>query len=379
MGLALLCLIAAMLYPRRWFTRHRRDIYAVALTHNNRKALLHLGTALAQNSTLRIVVNDRTLSFGQKWLAWMRSPDRAGALSLLRRSGDADDFVLLQQILAVVSVAAFRNDLARAKPRVICVANDHSPACVGLLALARHLNIATCYAQHGPVTESFPPLSVDLAILSSESAHDAYRRAATRRGVACAAQDSISLLPTFTTPANPVRAPQVPMDVCIALSFFPDMAAAEALVRQLQSQKSVGQISVKQHPRCELDLSKTAITLNFKCLSKTAEICDLAQGADLCLVSNSGVALEFLHFGCPTFYWPEGDAARDDYYGFVAAGVLSRFDISFLEKPQTIHEVFDAAWHKRLGYVDPLATGLFQAFATATTDKFQELLHPDAR
>ncbi len=62
------------------------------------------------------------------------------------------------------------------------------------------------------------------------------------------------------------------------------------------------------------------------------------------LSPNSGIAIEALHSGTPTFYTLGSDYLPDDYYGFVADGIIPVFDIALLDRPDQMCAFFNDAW-----------------------------------
>jgi hypothetical protein len=62
------------------------------------------------------------------------------------------------------------------KPRCFVTANDHSMYNTVMTNIARELNVPTVYLQHASVTEKFPPLSFDYALLEGQDALQKYEK-----------------------------------------------------------------------------------------------------------------------------------------------------------------------------------------------------------
>jgi len=67
----------------------------------------------------------------------------------------------------------YRMFLLKNPVRVVVLANDHSIACTTLAKAARDAGVRTVYIQHASVTEAFPPLEFDYALLEG---YDALRK-----------------------------------------------------------------------------------------------------------------------------------------------------------------------------------------------------------
>ncbi len=352
---------------RRWFAVGQSRIYAVSLTPNNARILEKLGAQLAK-AGVSMSINAASFPWSRRFALLRHIPILARQL---QADGDPRDFTFLHQVIGAPYILLFAGDLSRVNPQLVVAANDHSPPTVALLAVARALGVKSCYVQHGPITPSFPPLSTDLALLFSAQAAEVYRTAAAARGVTSPTQ--VMLFPPLSAPLVPMRPPGMPMRVCIALSFFPDLAGLTRLLGQLNASPHVGTVQISQHPRCTKNIAAVVGgRAQVLPVPTTAEA--IAPQVDLCLVENSGVALEFLHFGCPTFYLKPADPGLDDYYGFVRDGILPRFVPSVVESPDAAVAFFDGAWRKKMGQVDPVFEAEPTTYYNAVTTQIKEMM-----
>lgn len=344
-GRVTLCLVAALCYPRNWFRRDTCVAYGVTLTTNNTRAIDRI--------TPEIKTHAPDFAPNRKGLDWR------SRLALLRACRDIAQqlantkttapFVTLNQMLALICLHAFYRNLSVTKPRLVVAANDHSPPTVGLFHAARALKIPTLYTQHGPVTAHFPPLYTDLAVLFSKDAAASYQSAAARAKVRSDTQ--VLILPQQEAPPVPFTEPTPPLRACLALSRFVEKDQLKSLIKVLLESGHVSQVMIARHPRC---------TETFDGLDKAVSVLErgrpaslIAQSTDFCLVGNSGVALEFLHAGCATYYVPPSDRTLDDYYGFCAAGILPRFDAHLLRTPTALNDPFHTGWRERMALFDP--------------------------
>lgn len=346
-GLILMLSVMILATRKPWFANGPVAIYTVSLTPNNTRVLDQLGMVL-RSADLPFAINDAAFAGHRRGLL----KDIGQVAQVLRTQGDARTFVFLHQLLGAVYLRLFDADLAVADPQMVVAANDHSPPTVALFALARAKCLRSCYLQHGPVTPSFPPLTTDLALLFSAQAQAAYQAAAHARGVT--SQTQVLILPALMDPHVPMRTPTYPLRICLALSFFTELAPLAALLAQLRADKTVGSILISQHPRSTQDISHLAQTDQVQFLPKATLAKDIAPQVDICLVGNSGVAIEFLHYGVPTFYIAPQDPALEDYYGFVAAGLLPQFTPEVLATPVQNLAFFEDRWKAAMTEVNPV-------------------------
>ena len=342
----IICSVISQVYPHRWFSRQTPNkIYCVSLTENNRRALQRIEREIL-NFDPDFQINTSRLSWrGRLYL--LRNSWRIARL--VRGHATSTPFVMLNKILALTSLHAFYFELKSPKPKLVLAANDHSPPTVGLFHAAKTLKIPSVYVQHGAVTEKFPPLYTDLALLLSEHAKDRYEKSATRFGKS--SKTIVRILPACEDTFTQIRPATAPLKVCVALSRFVDLTQLQELIEKLSSHKLVSEISIARHPRCTAQFPNLA--KKARILEKGSPIRSTASSSDLCLVANSGVALEFLRFGCPTFYMAPNDRYLDDYYGFCAAGILPRFHLGLLDDPRALAEPFGNTWRIKASKFDP--------------------------
>lgn len=368
MGILLILLFGLLTTRRRWFSNVQKPFYVVSLTPNNDRVLDQLGDVL-RSAKLPFMINRGALSWVDR-LACLK--DSFLLADLLKTHGDNRSFVFLHQVIGALYILLFDADLSVSQPQIVIAANDHSPPTVALFALARARNLKSCYVQHGPVTPSFPPLSTDFALLFCAKAQDDYQAAARARQVH--SETDVLIFPAVMDSCLPIKTPTAPLRICIALSFFTDTNEITQLVAQLRTQATVGDIVISQHPRSTQDLMIPTDDNQTRLLPIPTAAKDIVNDVDICLVGNSGVALEFLHYGCPTFYLTPSEPPLDDYYGFVQAGILPRFDLRRLTVPTQMATFFDTSWRTAMIQVDPTFETSPPALHKVVVDHFESLL-----
>lgn len=368
-GVLILLWGGMLIWPGRWFSGGQaRALYTVSLTANNTRALESIASAFDEG----LVINAAPLPLATR----LRIAAGMGALArVLRADGSRDPFVFLHQLMAATALACFAEDIARTRPRAVLAANDHSPPTVALYALARAQGLRSAYVQHGAVTEGFPPLRVDLAVLHNARSAELYARAAARRGDAPLPASAICFWPQIAAPLAPMRVPEPPFDICIALSLFADIPALTSLIDSLAERSDVASIRLSQHPRQHPDLGPV-LEDRVTVLPRGMPAREIAGQVDLCLVANSSVALEYLHFGCPVLSLGPPVIVPDDYYGFVADGLIPRLDLAAAPGALAVPGFWDADWQGRFAQVNPLVEQDPETLRAICADRFRALLSP---
>lgn len=77
-------------------------------------------------------------------------------------------------LLTYGKLISTRKVIKRVKPRVLVLANDHSPINRCFLWNAARLGVKTVYTQHASVSNEFPPLTFDYSFLDGQISFDSY-------------------------------------------------------------------------------------------------------------------------------------------------------------------------------------------------------------
>lgn len=350
----------------------RCDVFVFDPNGHNLRSIGRVNACLQDDIQARISINgeqprmsDRlrgVSAFGSLWKA-------AGILKQCRPERALPH---LQAVIAAATYLFYCSHPFREDMRVLCVANDHSPVCMALLFMARKREVKTVYIQHAPVTENFPPLSFELSILYDRASEKCYARAAARRGTFI--NSEIVFLPPF---AEEFERPDLgvgPYKFGICLSYLPNSARIQGLIERLAAHPSVKSVVLRKHPRCAMDLSRltrhSCVSLQPK--GETADA--FFDQVDVVLVPNSGVTIEALHRGCPTFFTPGADDIPDDYYGFVANGIVPEFRAELLDDRDAMLAFFDNAWKIRFGEQDETVHTPLEAARKTVSEAFMRLM-----
>lgn len=349
------------------------DIFQYGPSRNNEVAFEKLNACLVGYKNVRIVTNGRPPVFGEILRALFSIKLVYFSAKVLSSRPHDNPFVHLQSAIGAAACVFFSANPLPASFRILCVANDHAPAPRALLKLCRAKGLKTLYVQHAPVTEYFPALCTDLSILYDEKSVEAYRKASVSKGEPFTSE--VVLMPPFSDSFLAPGGKEVnEVRVGVCLSKFPDLERLVNVLTVLCSSRTVASVVLRPHPACKLDLSTLLIDEKIIIQREGAGLDEFVQGLGLALVPTSGVAIELLHKGVPTFYTPKMDDVPYDYYGFVYDGVLPVFDIEkFTEKGVDI-EFFDEAWKERFAGYDVTVNKSVQECRHEVAEAFTKLL-----
>lgn len=220
------------------------------------------------------------------------------------------------------AVAALRT----LRPKLLIVANDHTPACRLLCFLARRMGIKTLYLQHAQVSAAFPALDFDYAFLDGQIALKTYQ--------AIAARSQIPPQQAVTVFLNGEKKTQSPARqnrgnaIGLAFNTIDAVDRAVELVKTIRAARP-DPILIRLHPA--MDPHWTA-----QMQSQIADISDVTlSSAKDSPVGAYFDALQFLISGdssihvdaqlqnLPSYYAPlHNNPNYQDYYGFLAQGLV---------------------------------------------------------
>ena len=208
--------------------------------------------------------------------------------------------------------------LARTKPELVIVANDHSMRSRTLMRAARDLGVATGYVPHASVSHGFPPLSVDVAFLEGIDTAEKYdllgKTETTTRvfltGIARAdkARASARLRGAIDT-----------VGVCV--NKLDPTQAVQRFVRELTSRTPNRTIVIRPHPSDTRDW--TALLSLPTSNSRTEAPFDFLDRVDAIVTGPSNIALEAALVNVLPLFIDFAENDRD-HYGFVRRGLCRK-------------------------------------------------------
>jgi hypothetical protein len=218
--------------------------------------------------------------------------------------------------------------LRRVSPPGIAVANDHNVAIRSLIRAARMEHIPTFYVQHASVTDKFPPLSFDFALLEGMDALLKYERAG-------ASPTKVFLIGMLKADAysRDINTNMVAEIIGICTNLLDPVVRVDQLCQQIRREFPNLRVSLRPHPadrRREewIDLAKK-YQFEFSD-SKVEHPFDFMKRVDVIIAGDSNIHLEAALMNVFPLYY-DFEQIHRDHYGFQHNGM-----VEFVAEPQLV-------------------------------------------
>ena len=221
--------------------------------------------------------------------------------------------------------------LANTDIRAVFVANQYSPECLGLVAVAHQSGMKVLFTNHANATIEntyVPPIYADLVAVTSRALADIYQRNSPK---------TLNIVPLpMALPQRAIRVPTAQDRKLVAgiyLTALTDLDRLQFIASELISLRAIETIFIRPHPAAVVtpDLSgivaggRPVEVSNVRTLSE-----DIAR-TDLAIVGSSTVAVELLRGGRPVFYDDRLDGLIHDYNGYLKGGLVPAYPETFDE------------------------------------------------
>ncbi|WP_328186492.1 hypothetical protein [Marinobacter sp. OP 3.4] len=346
-----ICLVAIITFSGIYrYPVGQPKIFQYGVTRNNLLALNKLNNCLSKEVNECIAEMSRNLLWKERVKSLISIRFLWYAATLLANNNYQNALVYAKVAIGMGAVIVYSSRPLPSSVEVVCIASDHSPVARALIALSKLEGRKTCYVQHAPVTKYFPPLSTDLSILYDDKSIQAYREASELSGTTFDAE--VQLMPPFSECFRSPTLSDGPYIVGVCLSRFPDTSTLKKFLNELSKREDVTDIFLRRHPACKLDLSllKMISKVSFRDIDES--LFDFSSSISLAIVPNSGVTVELLHLGVPTFYKSGLDDIAEDYYGFLEEEILPSFHSSNAFSSTFCKNFFDERWKQRFSKYD---------------------------
>ena len=366
-------LLAVLIFFRGFRKPERgKALFQYGLSENNLKAFRRLNLCLAEEVRAQISINAISPSLSDRLSTILRSGSIWDCSDILSEHRHPYALPHLQGVIALATALFYSQHRFLDEIKLLCVASDHSPVCQAMLFVARQQSIKTCYVQHAPVTHYFPPLSFDISFLFDMASKGAYAMAARRQKLK--PPENVTMLPPFVDSFRLPNLEDPPYSIGICLSFVPKVGRVAQIIDEVCQHDSVRSVLLRRHPRCAQDLALLLKNPKVKMRAQGEAVQDFLDAIDIALVPNSGVAIEALHNGRPTFYISHADDLAYDYYRFVEKGIIPEFSVEDLSRPEKLIEFFDSEWQTRFSDHDETVGKDLNAVRAVVAGKIGDLL-----
>ena len=229
----------------------------------------------------------------------------------------------------------------------VILTNDHTAICRSLLFSAKSEKILTFYIQHAAVSDFFPPIEFDCALLDGRNSYEAYikiqnknkkRKVYNFKSLLIGMQNSRKMYAQ--------KGIKTKKNVSIGIALKGDHENLDnifRLINNLTTEKH--KVFIRTHPKTKreyLELLKRRVssTKGHVVIGEVDQTIEAFLYSIDCLIAgDSSIILESCIFGLPVFYSSQFSDFYNDYYGFSKSGLVK--DIDSLLKNIRIKEILE--------------------------------------
>lgn len=226
------------------------------------------------------------------------------------------------------------------KLKLVVMSNDHNNSNRCLRLVCEMLNIKTLYMQHASVSNLFPPLQYDYALLDGKVAFETYMNCLSNLPISYKYPINIFLSGQKKSVNVKSEMNTELFDVGIAVNALDDFKFLEMLIEDVL--KSDLTVLVRTHPRQSkaflIQLSILTEGSNVKwCNPLEISLSGFFNSIDCLIAANSSIHLEAALAGVATLYHEfESCVEKPDYYGYIKNELVGVLNVENI--PQSISE-----------------------------------------
>lgn len=227
--------------------------------------------------------------------------------------------VYVNLALFMASVKCFEKYIEVSGCKKVILTNDHNLQPLGLLLAARNKNCVSYYIQHAAVSEAFPKLLPNVALLEGQQAVATYQKIGNlsriQKLVGIARMDG--LLGYKTT--NKTK------DVVVGFCLKPyySMELIKEIIDSIRASQNVSEIILRPHPGNSEEFYQTLNGLNITISNaKKERPHEFLKKTDVMVSGESSIILEAALMKVKTIYIDD-KFAQYDLYGFVKNGITT--------------------------------------------------------
>lgn len=207
---------------------------------------------------------------------------------------------------------------------LVVLANDHSPLPVAFWAAAKRQTLKTLYVQHAEITESFPPLEFDFAVLKNRVSGYIYKSIKRTDCKIFYGTRESRLIDAHGLLVNRRKIDKKSkLKVVVYLTAIFNVSSVIKLIDFLNNSNNIGYVGIKPHP----SFWKFNNESPFEGVELLRE--HVVQ-PHVAICGNSSVVLELIQRGNIVVQDFSLDEIKNDYYGFVRNGLVNEIDFGAL-------------------------------------------------
>lgn len=227
--------------------------------------------------------------------------------------------------------------LKKTNPKAIIMANDHSFQNRIILKVAKEYNILTFYLQHASVTDKFPPLAFDFALLDGMDALEKYNCSGLTK-----TKVFLIGICKFDKYYNDINYHRMVKTLGICASNIDRVSSIERLCKKIKMAFPSLHIILRPHPgdsRYDEWIRISALyEMDFSDARKEMPF-DFLKKIDVIIAGDSNILLEAAVMNIYPMYY-DISQKRADYYGFIKNG-LTQYFLEPEDVCKTIHKILN--------------------------------------
>ncbi|WP_305032472.1 hypothetical protein [Hymenobacter convexus] len=214
----------------------------------------------------------------------------------------------------------YRRALRHYRPRAVVFSNDHNDDTRSLLLACRAEGVPTAYIQHASVSTSFPPLGFDLSLLEGQDALDKYRQCGPVQG-----RVELVGMPKADAFLGHKNIRLSVARVGLACNVHDPLPALATTLTYLLEALPELSFTLRPHPSDPRDFGplRSALPLLHWSDARQENVFAFLQRHDALIAADTSTHLEATLLNLASIYYRfSTNASIDDYYGYVAQGLI---------------------------------------------------------
>ena len=208
--------------------------------------------------------------------------------------------------------------LKKYRPKGIIFANDHIFKHRAMLLAAKKLNIKTCYIQHASVSNTFPPLSFDLALLEGEDSLNKYKECGKIES-----EVKFVGMPKFDNYVNHRETSNKKIEIIgIATNLLDDIESIKQLIQAINGRLSNSVILLRSHPQDNRKIKNEYLIFKSS-NAREEDAFDYLSRIDVLISGDSSIHLEAALLHKPSILYGFNKKNQiADYYEYAKNGLV---------------------------------------------------------
>lgn len=210
------------------------------------------------------------------------------------------------------------NVLKKYRPNSIIIANDHGVFYLALMHAAKSLKIPTIYIQHASVSEDFPPLKFDLALLDGLDTLNKYQK----NGKVIESKIEMIGVPKFDKFKSLINDKIKVEKIGIPFGLRDSLQDLEEVIKLIKKSFSHLELTIRPHPSDHRLFPKSFNGFGLS-NSKTENVYDYLSKQDMIIAADSAIHLEATLLNVKSIYYRYTPLKGEhDIYAFVKNGLV---------------------------------------------------------